>query len=188
MHKRLEFRSFSSISLSQAHLLRMYSPRLTYLIWMLSAFTLVLASPAKRQFATCGQNCILPGPPLNVHFGTCSSSDFNCLCTSQSFVQAAINCFSSRCSGSDLSTINAQFELRCLQAGVPTLSSVTTPGVTLTGTRTVIDVPSNTPTGVTTATSSAPSSSTLENSSSSLRYSSIQSAIGALIFGGLLLA
>ncbi|PVF98437.1 hypothetical protein CPB86DRAFT_784881 [Serendipita vermifera] len=139
-----------------------------FVTFLFTLFFFARASPSKRQFNACVSKCITRGPPLNLDFSDCpNDNDITCLCQSNKYMQGVINCVSSLCDSSEQSASYAELELRCLQAGVSSLSGVTTPGVTSTATRTVIDASTTVPTA--SGTSTFVGSTTVSQTSSSLR-------------------
>jgi len=135
-------------------------------LFLLSLFTIISASPTKRQQLTeaCGFNCFAPGSILSTDdFAGCpgQTPEFSCTCSHPNILQKMINCVSQQCNDGSQETLFTELDLRCLQAGVATLTGVTTPGVSVTPTFTIIDVAtsssasSNTSTPTTTRSSGA---------------------------------
>lgn len=49
-------------------------------------------------------------------YGSCNSSDYGCLCKSDTFIEGVASCFQSTCSGNDLTSATALSQQLCLQA------------------------------------------------------------------------
>jgi len=72
----------------------------------------------KRQFPNCADACL-----TNADTGACPSGDDTCLCNNAAFVNSVTSCISSSCTGSDLTTADADARQLCEAVGVTLTAS-----------------------------------------------------------------
>ncbi|KAH7888235.1 hypothetical protein F5I97DRAFT_1829058 [Phlebopus sp. FC_14] len=116
------------------------------------------ASLSMRQSVpSCVTTCL-----ADASTGGCSSTDYTCLCQSQTFISSMISCAEATCSASDLQSAESLAETICLSVGV------------------TVSIPTLTPTATSpTATSSSTSSTTPTPSTGAATSNGINALTGA---------
>ncbi|KAG2340382.1 hypothetical protein BDR05DRAFT_890056 [Suillus weaverae] len=70
-----------------------------------SAFATLIA---RQSLPNCAVACL-----TNANYGNCSSTDNNCLCHSQAFINSTTSCIQASCTGSDLTNAEAASQSLC---------------------------------------------------------------------------
>ncbi|KIY73234.1 hypothetical protein CYLTODRAFT_417203 [Cylindrobasidium torrendii FP15055 ss-10] len=116
----------------------------------------------QASLPSCAATCL-----ATADFGSCDSSDYGCLCSSDKFISSVSSCITSSCSGDDLASATTVSTQLCAAAGV-TLSNLPTGSATASGSSTQSS-----------ATGSAASSSSTSQPDSAI---SMTFNTGALLF------
>ncbi|KAG1792029.1 uncharacterized protein HD556DRAFT_1382354 [Suillus plorans] len=83
---------------------------LTLSVAVSSAFAALIT---RQSLPNCAVPCL-----TDADFGNCSSTDDNCLCHSQAFINSTTTCIHASCTGSDLTNADAASQSLCAAVGV----------------------------------------------------------------------
>ncbi|KAF3936228.1 hypothetical protein ABW19_dt0205171 [Dactylella cylindrospora] len=84
------------------------------IILAVGAFAAGVVAQGLDSFPTCSQSCLLQG----VQASGCSLTDFQCSCSSQSFIDTAVPCIEGACSADDVTKAREAAVALCKANGV----------------------------------------------------------------------
>jgi cell division septation protein DedD len=154
--------------------------RCTLLLTVASVFassSAVLLLP-RQALPNCAATCL-----ASADYGSCQPTDNACLCKNSAFIQSSTACIEKSCSGSDLTTAEADAQALCAQVGVtltppPASGSATAPASSGTGAASGNGTTSAA-TGATTSSAAAPSAT----SKSAAGTNNANAVVGAFALG-----